>query len=91
MVKKGSIKDIITKLFDEYPKLASDDYQNNLLWSVWTQLGYTDGYSISYKNFMNAPFSETVGRIRREVIEEHPLYKLNALKYDRPKHRRSSN
>ncbi len=90
MVKKGSIKDIITRLFDEYPKLALDDYQNNLLWSVWTQLGYTDGYTINYRNFITAPFSETVGRIRREVIEEHPLYKLNALKYAQSK-RRSSN
>ena len=79
MRRGNSMYSIITKLFDEYPSLVFD--YNRLFWCVWTKLWYTHGYNLSYRDFVSAPSVGTIGRVRRKVIEDHPLYKLKPNKH----------
>jgi len=71
--KKNAIYKVIVKLFDKYPNLAKDD--KKLTWCIWTELGFTDGYSMTFNEFLSAPSVTSVSRARRQVFEDHPPYK----------------
>lgn len=73
--KDEAIYKVITKLFDRYPNLAKDS--KKLVWCVWTELGFTDGYNLTFNNFISAPPVTTIERERRRVFEDHPPYKIN--------------
>ncbi|RLF63665.1 MAG: hypothetical protein DRN30_06295 [Thermoplasmata archaeon] len=68
-----TIYKIITRLFDKYPNLTKDD--KKLTWCVWTELGFTDSYNMTFKNFLSAPSVTSISRVRRQVFEDHPPYK----------------
>lgn len=65
--------DVVKKLLEDYPSLRDSD--RLLIWNVWGTLGYLSGDGISRTNFMRAPHTESVRRIRQKIMEQYPQLK----------------
>jgi len=74
-----SMKDLLMELLDEYPALRKDE--KKLVWCAWVKLGYADEYSMSYKDYLEAPLESTILRQKRRLFRDCPQYKFSEEKY----------
>ena len=72
--KSDSVRQIVTDLLDDYPKLARKENIRKLVWCVWAELGFVKDYHISYKDYLSAPTVATIRRARRKAIADYPPY-----------------
>ena len=68
---KIRLYDFIKETLTDYPETRNSD--KNLIWKVWSELGYIDtGYALYEEDFKRAPSPDTITRCRRKIQEINP-------------------
>lgn len=62
--------DRVKKLLEDYPKLRDSD--RLLIWNVWGMEGLVHDGVITKENFLKAPHTESIRRVRQKIQEQHP-------------------
>lgn len=62
--------DTVKEMLEKYPKLRDDD--KLLIWNVWGVTGLIKNGSIAREDFLQAPHTESIRRVRQKIQEKHP-------------------
>jgi hypothetical protein len=70
MAKQTKLYDSVKDLLMKYPKLRDSD--RLLIWNVWGMGGYVKQGAITKEDFLRAPHTESIRRVRQKIQEQHP-------------------
>lgn len=70
MKKQTKLYDCVKDLLMKYPKLRDSD--RLLIWNVYGIGGYIKNGTISREDFLRAPHTESIRRVRQKIQEQHP-------------------